>query len=128
MNQWLNFSHPQTLQAGVFLGYLSAVFGVIFGSGGLGNPIPPFILLVIFLAMGIGAFFTANNRRWGYQVLAVTASIIAVTDIAGIALAILDSTSVSTILLLVNNAVFPVALAAAVLHAHSREYQRIWFE
>lgn len=128
MKQWLNFSHPQTLQASVFLGYLSAVFGVIFGVGN-SNPLPPWALTLIFIAMGVGAFFTANNRRWGYQLLAVTAGVIAATSIVGIVQFFFDERStIANILLLVNNSVFPVALAAAVLHSHSREYQKIWFE
>ncbi len=121
MNQWLNRSHPPTLQAAVFLGYLSAFFGLLFGSGTL-------LLLPVFFGLGFGAFFTANNRRWGYALLAVCACIVALFDVADLINSIINSFPLELILLLLNRTVFPVALAVAVLHVQSREYQKVWFE
>jgi hypothetical protein len=121
MNQWLNRSHPPTLQAAVFLGYLSAFFGLLFFGAS-------FLLLPIYLGLGVGAFVTANNRRWGYVLLAVCATLVALLFIWGLADAIIGGSPLQTILANLNRTVFPTALAAAVLHAQSREYQRIWFE
>ncbi|MEM9131008.1 MAG: hypothetical protein AAF962_12535 [Actinomycetota bacterium] len=118
MNRWINPSHPQTLQAAVFLGYFSAVFGILF------TPIGPLFLL--YIGVGVGAFGSANNKRWGYFLLAVCAVLIALLNILGIAFAVPNG--VVRTLLALNASVFPAALAVAVVHAHSREYQRVWFE
>ena len=118
MDRWFNPSHPQTLQAAVILGYISAVFGVL--GAGVG------VFLLLFIGVGVGAFGSANNKRWGYYLLAVCAFLVAlfwvwlfVTSIGGRLVPTLH---------LLNSTVFPTALAVAVLHPHSREYQKIWFE
>lgn len=118
MNRWFNPSHPQTLQAAVFLGYLSAVFGLL-GSG--------FPFLLLFLGLGAGAFGSANNKRWGYALLAACSVLIVLLRLT---LLLIPLTNVQVVASLdaINGMVFPVALAAAVLHAHSREYQKVWFE
>ncbi len=121
MNQWLNRSHPQTLQAGVILGYISAVFGLL-GVGGL------LFLLLIYLGLGAGAFATANNKRWGYVLLAVCACLAAILEILPFVLSITGSSGLEIILARLNRTVFPTALAVAVLHVQSREYQKVWFE
>lgn len=118
MNQWLNRSHPQTLQAGVILGYISAFFGLLSAGGAF--------LLPLFIGLGAGAFVTANNKRWGYYLLAVCAALVALLYILGFVASF--GTSLVFTLKNLNRTVFPVALAAAVLHSQSREYQRIWFE
>ncbi len=118
MNQWINGSHPQTLQAGVILGYISAVFGLL-GAGAL---------FPLFLGLGAGAFVTANNKRWGYYLLAACASLVALFWIYLMLIIILGSFSLVPFLIALNRLVFPVALAAAVLHSNSREYQKIFFE
>ncbi len=121
MNQWLNRSHPQTLQAGVILGYISAVFGML-GVGSL------FILLMVYLGLGAGAFGTANNKRWGYLLLAVCACLAAFFELLPLVNSVLTTAPIENILARMNRSVFPVALAVAVLHTHSREYQKAWFE
>ncbi len=118
MNRWFNPSHPQTLQAAIILGYISAVFGLLGGAS---------ILLILFIGVGVGAFGSANNKRWGYLLLAATATLVAAVWWYFLVLAMLSG-SLEFTLRLLNNAVFPTALVVAVLHAHSREYQRIWFE
>ena len=118
MNQWINRSHPQTLQAGVILGYISAVFGML-GVGTL-------VFLPVFLGLGVGAFVTANNRRWGYFVLAICACLAAGLRLLVLALSL--TAGIVPALFALNQTVFPTALAAAVLHVQSREYQKIWFE
>lgn len=120
MNQWLNRSHPQTLQAGVILGYISAVFGLLGGISAL--------TLLLYIGMGVGAFATANNKRWGYILLAVAATLIALFQVIGVVFALVGFSTVVRVLILLNASVFPVALAAAVLHTQSRQYQKIWFE
>jgi membrane protein insertase Oxa1/YidC/SpoIIIJ len=118
MNRWFNPSHPQTLQAAVILGYLSAVFGLL-------NP-ATYFMLVLFIGLGIGAFGSANNKRWGYFLLAGCSLLVALFWISRF-VASLGSSIVVTLILL-NALVFPVALAVAALHPHSREYQKVWFE
>lgn len=121
MNQWLNRSHPQTLQAGVILGYISAVFGLIF--------IGPFIfLLLVYIGLGVGAFATANNKRWGYVMLAICAVLAAGWRILFLVLGVLGGLSIESNLMILNSTVFPTALVVAVLHIQSREYQKVWFE
>ena len=136
MDRWFNPSHPQTMQAAVFLGYFSAFLGVLFHGFGF--------LLVAFVAVGAGAFGSANNKRWGYLLLAIGAVVIAFFDVLGlidVVLGLIDvlrvwfliggvSLTAALIALLqsMTNIIFPVALVVAVLHAHSRDYQKAWFE
>lgn len=121
MNQWLNMSHPQTLRAAVFLGYLSAFFGLLFG-------VQRWYLLPVYIGLGVGAFVTANNRRWGYLLLAVCAWIVALFMIWQLLRVTVAGAPTEYILLLLNGMVFPTALAVAVVHSQSREYQKVWFE
>jgi len=117
MNQWLNRSHPMTLQAGVILGYISAVFGLI----------QPSFFFPVFIGVGAGAFITANNKRWGYYLLAVCASFIVLILLILFVGRVFDQSLIGSLASL-NRLVFPTALAAAILHPQSREYQKIWFE
>ena len=118
MNQWLNQSHPLTLKAAVILGYLSAVFGLLR---------PSSITLLLYLGIGAGAFVTANNKRWGYYLLAVCASLIVLLLVVGLLFAA-PGLRVIGWLQRLTGLVFPSALAVAILHIQSREYQKIWFE
>lgn len=127
MNQWLNRSHPPTLQAAVFLGYLTAVFELLIGGRGIPK-VPVAITILALLGLAVGAFVTANNRRWGYVLLSACAILIALAFIIELVDAVLKGYRLDNILLLLNRTVFPTALAAAVIHTQSREYQKIWFE
>jgi len=118
MTRWLNPSHPQTLQAAVILGYLSAVFGLLRGAT---------IIFPLFIGIGVGAFGTANNKRWGYYLLSICAFLVALFWVV-IFLSSLPSGNIVTILMLASAMVFPTALAAGALHPHSREYQKVWFD
>jgi bacteriorhodopsin len=118
MTRWFNPSHPQTLQAAVILGYFSAVFGLL-GAGAS-------IFLLLFIGVGVGAFGSANNKRWGYYLLAICAVLIALFWVTIFAFSL--GSSITATLRLLNATVFPTALAIAALHPHSREYQRVWFE
>jgi hypothetical protein len=120
MNQWLNRSHPQTLQAGVILGYISAVFGLL----GFTN----LLLLLIYIGLFAGAFATANNKRWGYFLLAGCATLAAIFEILPLVDSLIGGAPLENILRRLNRTVFPTALAVAVIHVQSREYQNVWFE
>jgi len=121
MNRWFNPSHPQTLQIAVILGYFSAVFGLL---GTIGGGLSP--LLLLFIGVGAGAFGSANNRRWGYYLLAISSVLLAIMWVAFFARSlggpIVDS------LKFLNQTVFPTALAVAAVHVQSRQYQKVWFE
>lgn len=117
MTRWFNPSHPQTLQAAVILGYISAVFGLLRGAS---------LLLLVFIGVGVGAFGSANNKRWGYYLLAGCAFLVALFWVYLFARSI--GSDIVLTLRLLNLCVFPTALAVAALHPHSREYQKVWFE
>lgn len=119
MNRWLNPSHPQTLQAAVILGYISAVFGLI----NFGGYLP---ILALFVGLGAGAFGAANNKRWGYILLTICAVLAALIDVA-LFVSSFGTRLVNTLSLL-NALVLPIALVVAAVHPHSREYQKVWFE
>ncbi len=131
MYQWLDRSHPQVLQSAVFLGYLMAFFCVTAsGSSSFG-----YLFLLLGLALAGGAFGTASNKRWGYMLFAGAAAIKAILrlvillfSVLGIAGSPFSGSSYVGFLFALNAVVFPLALAAAVLHRNSRDYQRIWFE
>ena len=117
--RWTNPTQPQTLQIAVFLLYINAVFGVLFGQA--------FSLLGLALVVGQAAagFGIANERKWGY-LLGVAAATF------GLLPYVLYVTShgigsIFSIGLLIN-LLFPVALFALLLHPMSRDYQRIWFK
>jgi len=107
-----------TLKAAVILGYLSALFGLLSGNS---------LTLLLYLGIGAGAFVTANNKRWGYYLLAICASLV-VLLLLGLTVPALFSFDIITWLRVLNLLVFPVALAVAVLHVQSREYQKLWFD
>lgn len=103
----------------MFLGYFSAVFGLL----GLSN-VDTSLHLLAAVGLGVGAFGTANNKRFGYLLLG-GAAVLRVLLILALLRFGLDVKQL--LLLVVNQLVFPVALVAAVFHPHSREYQRVWF-
>jgi hypothetical protein len=116
--RWTNPTQPQTLQVAVFLLYLNAVFGLIFGNvlyvwGGL-------IGLAGVVGFAAGGFGIANEKRWGYN----------------LALAVAGAESLTLVRLFVGwghssslfiSLMFAVALVALLLHPQSRDYQKIWF-
>jgi hypothetical protein len=116
--RWFNPSQPQTLQTGVILCYLSAVFGLLFGV------VASSALIGLFIIVGLaaGGYGIANEKRWGY-VLAVSAAIVHVL----MYLVIFGSDIISDVGLLVSF-VFDVALVLLLVHPMSRDYQRIWFK
>lgn len=115
-------SQPQTLQYGVILLYIDAVFLVIFGVVVIGVSAAVSIVagLALAAAMVVGALGIANERKWGY-VLGVAAAIVALVYAAYVTFYLVDTSYVL-------NLVFAIALVALLLHTQSREYRRIWFK
>jgi hypothetical protein len=110
MRQWTNPSQPQTLQIAVFLLYMNAVFGLLFG--GLGS-----IYGLMIIAGGVaGGLGIAQEKRWGYGVAIAVALLPFVLIIAG-----------KVLITGLIGLLFDIALVALLLHPQSREYQRIWF-
>ncbi len=115
-NRFFNPSQPQTLQTGVLLCYVSAVFGVIFGVAQL------VIGLLIVIGLAAGGYGIANEKRWGY-VLAVTAAVLQV-----LVYVLVYGSGVITDFGVLISFVFDVALVLLLVHPMSRDYQRIWFK
>ena len=111
--RWTNASQPQTLQIAVFLLYISAAFGILFG--GFLNPIS-----LAIAAANVGAGYgIANERKWGYW-LGVGITGLAVLPYVLWLLA--DGLDLNLLI----GAMFPVAMFALLVHPQSRDYQRIW--
>lgn len=114
LTRWSNPSLPQTLQIGMFLLYIDAVFGLLFGRV-FAFPIGT-ALVIGSAAAGLGI---ANELKWGW-LLGVAVSAV------GLLFNLLAFASVGF------GAVIGLAFAAAqfalLVHPQSREYQRIWFQ
>lgn len=112
--RWFNPSQPQTLQIAVFLLYINAFFMVVFGGF-----LYPFGLATI-IGGAAGAYGIANEKRWGYNLGIAVALLPFVWRLAnGGADRLLDTDAVTLL--------FEIALVALLVHPHSRDYQRIWF-
>jgi len=109
---WLNRLHPQTLLSATMLLYIEGLFNLIrepnFG-----------LLAIVGAAMFPAAWGLANDRRWGWRLGIVTASLAVVWRLRWYGL----GNPVTTALILL----FPVVLLVLLLHPTSREHQRIWF-
>lgn len=119
--RWTNPTQPQTLQIAVFLLYIDAVFGILFGQVFVFFPLG----LLLVLGQAGGGFGIANERKWGYWLAITVASVGLLPGVLTIA-----SDGVGSILNIgfLISMVFPVALFALLLHPMSRDYQRIWFK
>jgi len=106
-------SQPPTLQRAVLLGYIYAVLGLFTIFSGL-NPV-----LLVGLAVGVGGYGIANDKKWGY-ITAVVGSFL------NLLLCLNWLRYAFGLFPLVNTAV-AVVLMVLLLHPQSREYQRIWF-
>lgn len=110
LTRWTNSSLPQTLQIGMILLYIDAVFGVIFGRVFF-FPIGT-ALVVGAAAAGLGI---ANEKRWGW-VLGVAVSAVSL----GFYLLAFEAALILTL-------VFAVAQLLLLVHPQSRQHQKIWF-
>ena len=119
MNQWkwVNQFQPQTLYMATILCYVDAVFGLIFGF--VATSVLAGLLTII--ALGVGGFGIANEKKWGYAVAVGGAVLQVVMLFAVFGASVLTSTAIISLL-------FDGALVALLLHPMSREYQRIWFK
>ena len=118
--RWTNPTQPQTLQIAVFLLYIEAVFGVLFGQ--VFALFPLGLLLVV--GQAAGGFGIANERKWGYWLAVVIATLGLLPIVFTI---VADGVTGILSLSFIINMLFPVALFALLLHPMSRDYQRIWF-
>ena len=110
--KWVNQFQPQTLVIATFLLYINAFFWVI----NLIQGFPPEIAVLAAVAMGLGGWGVANEKRWAY-ILAIFGAVLNVgwpylygmnTDIISL--------------------MFGIALVVLLVHPMSRDYQRIWFK
>jgi len=104
--RWINRYQPQTLVTGTMLLYIEGVFNMIRNNQ---------LLLLVGLLMFPAGYLIANDKKIGWK-LGVIASIAAI---------IIRIVGYGNFLF---SLIFPVVLAALLLHATSREYQKIWFK
>ena len=116
--RWLNPSQPQTLVNACLLLYITAAFDLLFGGLGLALTGVGLLLVGGKVAAGWGI---ANERKWGYG-LALTVVVLTLLPIV----IYTARNGHLPIALLIGN-VFDIVTLALLLHAQSREYQRIWF-
>ena len=112
--KWFDQSQPQTLQAAVLLCYLNAALAILYLIA-FGATLP-----LILLVAAVGANGVANEKRWGYWVAVVAASLYVVVQLIAF---VSFSKSLSSVL----NLAFAVLLVILLEHPESRRYQRIWF-
>jgi predicted membrane protein len=117
--QWFDRNQPQTLQYGVIMLYVNAVFLLIFGIIGI-TSLYLLIGLALVVCLVAGALGIANERKWGYVVgVAGAFALLAYT------LFIIIYFSVNTYVL---NLIFDIAVVCLLLHPQSQDYRRIWFK
>lgn len=116
--RWTNPGQPQTLQIAVFLLYINAVFGVLFGQ------VFNIIGLVTVVGQAVAGFGIANEKRWAYY-LGVAMAALGLLPFV-LYMAAHGIGAIFSITLLIS-LVFPLALFALLLHPMSRDYQRVWF-
>jgi hypothetical protein len=112
--RWLDPSQPQTLQGAVLFCYINAVFSLIYLALGAALPL-------ILIVAAVGAFGIANDRKWGYRLAVVAASIYVLVQASAFIAFEHNLNGIITLIL----AVFLMVL---LLHPQSRHYQRIWFK
>ncbi len=124
LQRWTNPHQPQTLQIGVFLMYIRAVFVLLPGFGTTYNywaqPIP----VIAAAALVLGGLGTANEKRWGYR-LAVAVTAIGLYPLVRWLIDIGPEILIDFDYVVF--AIFPIAQLIVLLHPMSREHQRIWF-
>lgn len=123
--RFTNMSHPQTLQAAVFLLYFEAVFAIL--GGGIGNY--GFEILLSGVAGAFGAYMIANSKRPGYY-LAIAAAFAKLVIIGLISRhGVLDGDFLVLIAYpQIIGIIFDVATLVALLHPMSRNYIKVWFD
>ena len=117
--RWTNPTQPQTLQNAVYLLYINAVMTALLG--GIVNPLG----LVLVIGQAASGFGIANERRWGYWLGVVIATLGLVPFVLAI---VSQGVGVALSINFLISLLMPAALFALLLHPMSREYQRIWFD
>ncbi len=114
--RWFDPHQPQTLQVSQILLYINAFFGALAFLTGA-----PFSLITA-LGCGGAAFGIANEKRWGYTlgIVVATLDLLLVVVVAGGFTGLFSGTALIPF-------IFAAALVAALVHPMSREYQKIWF-
>jgi hypothetical protein len=112
-HQWLDKSHPQTLQGAVLFSYLTAALALLTFLAS-GNALSFGLVLLAACAYGI-----ANDRRFAYWAGVV------LSGLSLFAQLIYFFTGGGFGALL--NLIFAGLLVALLLHPESRQYERVWF-
>jgi hypothetical protein len=116
--RWTNPSQPQTLVMAVYLLYIRAALGALFGA------IFSLLGLAIIAGMVAAGYGIANERKWGYW-LGVGVSVVALLPYA---IVVMDQGLGRLFDLdIIIGAMIPIAQLALLIHPQSREHQRIWF-
>ncbi len=113
--RWTNPGLPQTLQIANFLLYFNGVFHVL---DFLRWSYAPFLLMAA--GSGAAGYGIANEKKWGYGLGVAMAFLPFALRVYYLGLSEVLSGNPITLL-------FDIALVALLLHAQSRDYQRIWF-
>ncbi len=106
------------MQAAVILGYFTGVFALL----GFGQNL---LLFPIAVAIGGGAFGVANNKKVGWIALSIGSVLYVLIKFLDVLIVL---PRINLTLMAINALIFPGALVAAVLHPHTREYMKVWFE
>ena len=112
--RWFDPTQPQTLQAAVIFCYVNAVLGLLYFLA-LGAALP-----LILLVGAVGANGIANERKWGYWVAVVSASLYVLTQLVAF---VSFARGLSGLL----NLAFAAVLVVLLLHPMSRRYQKVYF-
>jgi hypothetical protein len=116
--KWFDRSQPQTLQSAVLLSYFNAALALFYALVSLGSAS---YLTIILLGAAVGAIGIANEKKWGYWLCVVCASLYLLFWLLLIVAFHIFTFGI------VLNVLFAVVLMVLLLHPMSREYQRIWF-
>jgi hypothetical protein len=117
--RWVNPQHPQTLNIGVILLYIDAVFLVIGGSiaSGLG--------LLLAIGSVAAAAGIANDKRVAWYAGVAISAIVPILLLLSLRNNGFDTLFDTGFLL---GAVFPIAQFAALIHPMSQSHVKAWFE
>jgi hypothetical protein len=134
--RWVNQSQPQTLYGANMLAYFRAVVILLFGASapyrllmvdvfdniGLGEFAWDITAILLAFGMAIGGLGVANEKKWGFRVLTVSA-IYAVAATVWWMYRAEQWTELGNLLRLMFDGVLVVLL----FHPMTQEYRKIWF-
>ena len=117
-SRWTNPSLPQTLQMGMFLLYIDAVFGLL----GLRGPIG-LLGLVLVVGSALAGLGIANEYKWAWSSAWPCPRSPSSPWCSSWPTTRRRFFDISLLIY----AIFPVAQFALLVHPQSREYQKVWF-